>query len=482
MPDMTSKKSFTIVEVLLAVALFVATGTVAVYLLIDAEYSNQQAKDRFSASTIAEAGIEATRSIHGEGWGNLTNGNHGLLLANGVWNFSGESDTDTSGRFSRQINISQISDDQKLITSTVSRISGIARPLTISFSTYLTNYLKISQMPPSWDKPAVVGTAGTGVASGDRNPFDIFVLGNYAYIGADRPDAQSSEFFIFDISNPNSPFLSGSLATGKRICGVYVVGDYAFLATQASASNRPELVIVDVGNKIAPIVSSRITLQGSAYAKDVFVNGNYAYVSTLNNSGGEFYVVDVTNPGNPAGILGTAELGGNVNAISYSNNLVYAATSHNSREMQIINVANPTSPSVVKTYDNPGSADGTDILISGSNLFITTKNNGSNRNYASFSVDASNPSNIQLSEISQINLAININALSYDAGNNQIFLATELPTEEIKMYDVTDPSAPAPKIGVDLPANPTALFFNSTYLFAAQNLADQQLVIIGPGQ
>ena len=86
----TSKKSgYVIIEVLLAMAIFVSSGTAITYLLIDAGASNLRAKDRVLASTFAEAGLEAAKNIRDSGWDNLTPNNHGLVLQDGAWAFLG---------------------------------------------------------------------------------------------------------------------------------------------------------------------------------------------------------------------------------------------------------------------------------------------------------------------------------------------------------------------------------------------------------
>lgn len=478
-----NRKGFSIVEIILAIAIFVASMTTILYLLVDVGNSNLQAADRFTASTIAESGLEATRNIRDSGWENLANGDHGLSIENGAWRFAGQNDVDESGRFNRQVSVSQISDDRKLITVAVNRIASLGRPLSVSFSAYLTNFMRTTIMPPSWNSPQILGRAGTGVASGSRNPFGVFVLGDFAYMSADRPGTNLPEFFIFNISNPSSPTLVGSLSTGKRVYGLWVSGNYAYLATQANGNYRPELIIVKIEDKAQPAIVARVTLTGSAFAKDVVVNGNYAYVSTLSNSSGaEFFVVNISDPEHPGGVVGSREFSADVNAVSFSSDLIFAATSNNSREIQVINVQNPASPTNPKYYDNPGNADGSDILVSGNNLFLTTKNNSSNPNLAILSLDISDLNNIIISALGQMSVASDINALAYDGLGKQLFLATSLSSEEIKIVDIANPALPNTKANLDLPATAVALFYNEANLFVAQNQVSEQLIIVGPGQ
>jgi prepilin-type N-terminal cleavage/methylation domain-containing protein len=474
------KPGFTVVEILIAIAIFASSGTAITYLLVDSGRSNQQSRDRFFAATMAEAGLEATRNIRDGSWTDLVDGNHGLSQPDGVWTFSGTNDS--SGKFTRQIQISTISEDEKLITATVSWTSAMGTSSNVIYSTYLANLNKAAILPPSWDKLAIVGAVGTGVTSGNKNPFGVFVLGNYAYLATDHASDSDPEFFVFDITTPNTPKLVGKCLIGKKVNSVFVAGNYAYLATQQTSSTKPEIAIVRITDPANPTVVSRITLSGNTYAKDIAVVGNYAFIATLSSSNKEFFIVDVTNPEHPGSVVGSLEFGNNLNAISVSGNFAYVATSNNSKEIQIINISNTATPTISRTYDNPGNADGSDILISGNNLYLSTLSNGSSPNFGIFTVNTSNPTNIAITNVSQMSYAANINTLALDAANNQVFLGTSLATAEITSINIIAPQVPIEKATVDLPDAAVSVFFNGSNLYVADNAVDQQLIVIGQGQ
>ncbi|TSC94699.1 MAG: hypothetical protein Athens101428_214 [Candidatus Berkelbacteria bacterium Athens1014_28] len=475
------KSGYAVIEILLAAAVFVTIGTSIVYLLIDSGYSNLQGRDRVLAANFAQSGLEATRNIRDSGFDKLTIGNHGLALQNGSWAFSGESDIDQSGRFSRQIQISAISADRLLVTSNVNRIAGISRPLNITFSTYLNNWNKTTLLPPSWNTPQIVGIGSTGETTGNRNPFGIFVLGNYAYLVADQPSSTGSEFFIFDISNPQTPTLTGKVLTGKRVYSVFVSGNYAFLTTQAQGSTRPELVVVDISNPATPTIVSRTSFNGNNYAKDIVVVGNYAYITTLNSNSREFIIVNVTDPVHPVTTpVGSLELGSNVNALNINGNYAYLATANDSGEIRIINISNPAVPTLVKTYNNPGLADATEVLFSNDKLFLSTlTNSGTNPNFVILSL---NPSDLSIAVIGQTQLAGNINGIALDEAGNQVFTATSLSSQEFVLLDITNQAAPVIKSSLNLIGAAVAINYNGSYAFMAVNDLIQQLFIIGQGQ
>ncbi len=192
------KPGFTIVEILLAIGVFVLSATTITYLLVDASASNQQGSDRIVASTLAASGLEAARNIRDSGWNNLTAGDHGLALANGVWTFSGTSDTDASGRFSRKVSISSVSSDKMLVTSTVNWSSNPTHPVSISFSTYLENW---SQYTTPW-----YSTAGSWLY---RQQITI----NPSQVAA----AQSGFPMLVKITDPTNPIFANSRSDGFDI-------------------------------------------------------------------------------------------------------------------------------------------------------------------------------------------------------------------------------------------------------------------------
>ena len=483
----TSKKpGYAIVEILLAIAIFVASGTAITYLLIDAGASNLQAKDRVLASTFAEVGLEAARNIRDSGWDNLTPNKHGLVLQNGAWAFFGESDSDPTGRFSRQVNVTAISADRMLVTSSVSWTSATLRPMSISFSTYLNNWSQITSTPEPlpWTQPKTLGVVGyMDVSSqGHRNPNDIFVLGNYVYIGTSEGNQVGAEFYVFDISDPAKPLLVGSCVIGAQIQAVIVVGNFAYLATN---DHNAELTILDISNPTNPQKVSGVNVPGNAVGKDIAINGNYVYLTTNNNpSGKELYIIDVTDPLNPGpNPIGSLELGCDINAVSISGNYAYVGTNNDSKEIQIINISNPSVPTIVKTFDNLGPADATDILINNNNLYLTTTNNGTtNPDFVIFSVNTDNPLLVIITIVGQMQLAGDINGLALDSADKQVFLATSISNKQFFIADIANPALPTEKASLALPDTAVAVAYNGTYAYVADIANGQELVIIGPSQ
>ncbi len=94
-----------LVEIILAIALFGLVSVPLILILINSYGSNLQAEEREIAVLYAQQGIEAVKSIRRQAWNLLDNGNYGLTNVNGYWQFLGSSDL-LENKYTRTITIS----------------------------------------------------------------------------------------------------------------------------------------------------------------------------------------------------------------------------------------------------------------------------------------------------------------------------------------------------------------------------------------
>lgn len=124
----------TLVEVILAIALFTFIGVglfLAAWGTIQGTQVNQQHQQ---ALALAEEGLEAARSIRDQGWSNLTAGTHGLTSSNGYWEWNGISNA--IGIFTRQLTVIDLESNRKEVVSLVT--FGPNR--SVSLTTRLTHF------------------------------------------------------------------------------------------------------------------------------------------------------------------------------------------------------------------------------------------------------------------------------------------------------------------------------------------------------
>jgi len=133
-----TQKGQSLIEVLVALGVFVV-GVVAIgFLVIDASISFRQANERTQAILLAKEGLEASRSIRDADFDNLTPGLHGIALSDNKWLFLGS--LDVQDQFTRIINITDVDADIKKIESTISWQFTEARQNSVSLITYLTDW------------------------------------------------------------------------------------------------------------------------------------------------------------------------------------------------------------------------------------------------------------------------------------------------------------------------------------------------------
>ena len=105
--EASRRLGFSLVEVILAVALFGLFATALIGLLMNSYGSNLQAAEKDKANFYAQQGLEAVWSIRRQAWNFLVNGDHGVNTNAGYWQFIGTSDL-LDDRYTRVVNVNNI--------------------------------------------------------------------------------------------------------------------------------------------------------------------------------------------------------------------------------------------------------------------------------------------------------------------------------------------------------------------------------------
>ena len=79
----------TLIELLIAIALFIAVVSALTYLILDSYVAGRVAKQATKANFLAEEGIEAVISIRDNDWSGLAAGDHGLAISGNNWVLQG---------------------------------------------------------------------------------------------------------------------------------------------------------------------------------------------------------------------------------------------------------------------------------------------------------------------------------------------------------------------------------------------------------
>ncbi len=155
---MKNSQGFSLVEVILALAIFMILAVSGVTTVLHSFSVNKLGEEQTNAELYAQEGIEAVRSIKNQGWSNLIADvqTKGLKTTSGFWEFNG-STSDTKDKYTRSVLVSAVNRDVSgnivdsggatdpdtlKITSNVSWNYSGPRNDTISYLTYLTNFRK----------------------------------------------------------------------------------------------------------------------------------------------------------------------------------------------------------------------------------------------------------------------------------------------------------------------------------------------------
>jgi hypothetical protein len=253
------------------------------------------------------------------------------------------------------------------------------------------------------NSPVVTGSLST------FNAQNVRVSGNYAYV------ADAFYFKIVDISNPSAPTLKGSLSGYTNAFEVGVTGNYVVLANTSHY-----IQIIDVSNPNSPSVVSTYTPSntGVYYLK---VIGNYVYYG---DGAGNFNIVDITNKASPS-LVGSIALGslGSTYAfygVDVNNNYAYVPCAH-TNGMCVLDISTPSSPSLVGRLDNIGTV--MDIKVVNNNAYVLTA--GDSTSCKLMVIDITNPA----APVSTGSLTIGSDAGCYHLGidvvGNYVYTGTE---------------------------------------------------------
>jgi len=192
----------------------------------------------------------------------------------------------------------------------------------------------------------------TTMAYGNQ-PSGVAVSGNYAYV-TDR----TGSLRVYDISNlPNPPTPLGSVslpAPTAPLMQLAVSGSFVYVPDSGAG-----LQVIDVSDPNTPTIVGSVSAPADRPFLYVIVSGPYAYVSGWSEYGGMLHltysglrIIDISNPTSPS-VVGGIDNDGAMKVLAVLGSYLYVADYGGIR---IIDVSNPATPSILSTLDTPGGA------------------------------------------------------------------------------------------------------------------------------
>jgi hypothetical protein len=199
-----------------------------------------------------------------------------------------------------------------------------------------------------------------------------FLQGNYIYFSGSMFQGDMS---IVDISHPSNPQAISTLPVDDEgSTDIFVEGDYAYITCYNN-----QIAIINISNRLNPFIESRLNTGLSTYG--VAKLGNYLYVAEYDSG----LVVNVADPTNPF-------ICGSINPHLYSWNSFcdvaasasYCYISALEKGLFIFDISNPISPVFVSSI-MPDSNRITTIAIDGNDIYAISPYR------ALYTIDVSNP-------------------------------------------------------------------------------------------
>lgn len=129
---------FSLIETLLAIGLFVLLSVAFIGAMVYGREGAMTSGTRMRATYLADEALEVARNIRDENFENLVAGTYGLAIQGGQWEI--QESPDVTDGFTRQVTVSDVDDETKLIGSIVTWSQTAQRPGQVTISTYLTSW------------------------------------------------------------------------------------------------------------------------------------------------------------------------------------------------------------------------------------------------------------------------------------------------------------------------------------------------------
>ncbi|RMF84481.1 MAG: hypothetical protein D6744_03040 [Planctomycetota bacterium] len=335
---------------------------------------------------------------------------------------------------------------------------------------------------------------GTLLVAGDHF-YDLDASGSYAYIAA-----RNSGLIVVDATDPNAPFVAGTLGFSQDPHLVAYANNHVYLC-QRYTSNV-DVFIVDVSTPSSPTLVGTYS-PVSGYVAAIVVDGSELYVST--DAGVQ--IVDVSNPAAPAFIttyyFGIAFLDLDVSGG------VLAGVRRDSNFVDIADVSNPAAPTAQSiiaasnlsrvALNNAGDrlfvGDISTVIYDLSNLTSPTAHgsiSGGSRDYfsANSRILIATGSSLEQWNASDIDAPVNEWTIQKLKSGTDLAANTErlalvggiVPVQELRLFDISEPGAavelPGVLLGVD---PPEAVAINGDYAFVVTDSDLHVIDLAAPG-
>lgn len=266
---------------------------------------------------------------------------------------------------------------------------------------------------------------------------------------------------------------SVDLGAGNSATGLDVLNKIIFMSAEASSAAKPDFFIINATDGNSPFILSSLNTGPSLNAVDAA--GGYAYVANRDILA-QLQIINVSNLSSPSlltsfrlpGVTGTGAVG---QSIFYHDSKVYIGTkSAIGPEFHIIDVSNPSSPSAIGSREIGGDVNSIDIV--GTKAYISTSLNSGEIKI----LDISNPQSI--TETGSYNAADNGDGKSIFLVENKAYLGRLEDDDEFIITDIENPGSVQTLGQRDIDDDVNGIVVRDYLAFLGTSTSNQELQIL----
>ncbi len=486
--DFKSQRGQSLVELLIAIGLATLILPALLTGLSAGRGGRAQQEQRLEASSYLRETQEAVRSIAQRGWVNIqTNGTYHPIISNGKFVFS--TGTKTTNGFLISV---VVSDTYRDSSGAIVSVPGVIDPstkkvvTTVSWNTpyissvnatsYYTRHkndvtsdttlanFNIGATNSASTGIAVTNTAGGEITLGSGGGGGDWCSPSSTLSSLDLPksgvanaisaiegkistgtgeNASGVSFANVNVttSNPPTPSTDATF-DGYKTNDVFGESNYAYLATD---TNSREIVILNLNEFSDPPTNSKyqqagyFDAPGNGSGNTLSTSGNYGYMT----SGNKFYIFDLSSKTGSrprVNISSDLNLSGTGVKIIINGNYAFVVTSATSRQLQIVDISNPASPTIVGETSVSGQGGrGLSVNSTGTRAYLATAVSSSQREF--FVINTQNKNSpTPVTGGSYESSGMNPSGVNVVTGNRAILVGTG--AEEYQVIDLANESSP----------------------------------------
>ena len=454
---LTQQEGFSIVEVLLAMAIFAIVTTGILYMSIDTAERDVKTSVNQEAFLYAQEGVEVARNIADKNFLSLSNGDHGLQLSGGEWSFI-IAPEDLDGFYERTITVEDVYRDEtgnidedagtffdpemKKVVVEIEWLQGGVLPKSMELSTYVTN----------WKGDDLIRTTCTEWDAGTHGGSEAF--------GIDGPPTENCEIRLEELQIPSAFFSSANV--GKHGNDVVVDGDYAYVAVNSFWEG---LSVINISNASSPYETDSAFVGGKG--RYVFKKDDWIYMGVQSWLLG-LGIVDVSDSNdidwNTGWFIGSY---GNRPIVDDNDNLFIGAD-WNWYSMLIYDITNKSFPLLLEIENFDDDIHVVDLYGDYAFLGLDDDNQGLH------SADIGDI--YEIDQLANMNVGEEVNAIIRQG--SVLYVGTEDSNDSLHVIDISDPSSPSEITSFDVGGEIEDLAIDGDYLYAALNVTNSGLAAI----